>query len=115
MYLELLVIYTYIVHVSCAKSGNESSFYTDLILYTCMYLYTCTYVPSQFSRLGIQVSLAIYVCLSGIWLGGLFYLSFLSYFFELVCYAHVFPCMCRLDRGSNKAVQLCTYTFSYCN
>ena len=45
--------------------------------------------PSQFSRLGIQVSLAIYVCLSGIWLGGLFYLSFLSYFFKLVCYVHI--------------------------
>ena len=39
------------------------------------------------------MSLAIYVCLSGIWLGGLFYLSFLSYFFKLVCYAHVFPCI----------------------
>ena len=32
------------------------------------------------------------VCLSGLWLGGLLYLSFLSYFFKLVCYAHVFPC-----------------------
>ena len=36
-----------------------------------------------------------YVCLSGLWLGGLhvLYLSFLSYLFKLVCYAHVFPCM----------------------
>ena len=34
----------------------------------------------------IQVSLAIlYVCLSGLWLGGLLYLL------KLVCYAHVFP------------------------
>ena len=29
-----------------------------------------------------------YICLSGLWLGGLL----LSYFFKLVCYAHVFPC-----------------------
>ena len=63
--------------------------------------------PPQFSRLGIQVSLAIYmymyVCLSGLWLGGLLYLSFLSYFFKasvlyvetkgLHVYAHVFPCI----------------------
>ena len=48
--------------------------------------------PPQFSRLGIQVSLAIYVCLSGLWLGGLLHLSFLSDFLKLVCYAHVFPC-----------------------
>ena len=33
--------------------------------------------PPQFSRLGIQVSLAIYVCLSGLWLGGLLHLSLL--------------------------------------
>ena len=25
---------------------------------------------------------------------GLLYLSFLCYFFKLVCYAHVFPCTC---------------------
>ena len=31
--------------------------------------------PPQFSRVGIQVSLAIYVCLSGSWLGGLPFLS----------------------------------------
>ena len=49
---------------------------------------------AQFSRLGIQVSLAINVCLSGLWLGGLLYLSFLSYFFKLVCYAHAFACTC---------------------
>ena len=48
----------------------------------------------KISRLGIKISLsiAIYVCLSGQWLGGLLHLSFLSYFFKLVCYAHVFPC-----------------------
>ena len=35
--------------------------------------------PPQFSRLGIQVSLAIYVCLSGSWLGGLpLYFSYAS-------------------------------------
>ena len=34
-----------------------------------------------------------HACLSGLWLGGLLNLSFLSYFFKLVCYAHVFPCM----------------------
>ena len=38
------------------------------------------YMYVKFSRLGIQVSLAIYVCLSGLWLGGLLYLSFLSTF-----------------------------------
>ena len=68
--------------------------------------------PSQFSRLGIQVSLAIYVCLSGIWLGGLFYLSFLSYFFKLVCYAHVFPCifvLVKVHVCTILGLQLCTY------
>ena len=34
-----------------------------------------------------------YVCLSGLWLGRLLYLSFLSTFLKLVCYAHVFPCI----------------------
>ena len=48
--------------------------------------------PPQFSRLGIQVSLDIYVCLSRILLGGLLYLFFRSVFLKLVCYAHVFPC-----------------------
>ena len=43
-----------------------------------IYMYTCT--------------CTMYVCLSGLWLGGLLHLSFLSYFFKLVCYAHVFPC-----------------------
>ena len=51
-------------------------------------------VHAQFSRLGIQASLAIYVCLSGLWLGGLLYLSSLSVSLKLVCYAHVFPCTC---------------------
>ena len=38
----------------------------------------------------------IYVCLSGLWLGRLLHLSFLSTFLKLVCYAHVhvFPCVC---------------------
>ena len=36
----------------------------------------------------------IMFCLSVLCLGGLLYLSFLSYFFKLVCYAHVFPCTC---------------------
>ena len=44
-----------------------------------VHVYTCTCNPlPQFSRLGIQVSLAIYVYLSGLWLGGLLHLSFLS-------------------------------------
>ena len=43
--------------------------------------------PPQFSRLGIQVSLAIYVYLSGLWFGGLLHLSFFSDFLKLVCYA----------------------------
>ena len=32
---------------------------------------------------------------TGLWLGGLLYISFLSYFVKLVCYVHVhvFPCM----------------------
>ena len=41
-------------------------------LYVGMYMFN---PPPQFSRLGIQVSLAIYVCLSGLWLGGLLPLS----------------------------------------
>ena len=51
-------------------------------------------VHAQFSRLGIQVSLAIYVCLSGLWLGGLLYLYFLSVSLKIVCYAHVCTCTC---------------------
>ena len=39
----------------------------------------------------MSLATCIYVCLSGLWLGGLLYLSFLSYFFKLVCYIHVFP------------------------
>ena len=42
-----------------------------------------------------------YVCvhrLSGLWLGGLPYLSFLSVFLKLVCY--VFPCMSNLLGGA---------------
>ena len=38
---------------------------------------------------GVPSYYTMYVCLSGLWLGGLLYLSFLSYFFKLVCYAHV--------------------------
>ena len=41
----------------------------------------------------IHVSFTINVCLSGLWLGGLLYLSFLSDFLKLVFYAHVFPCL----------------------
>ena len=51
------------------------------------------------------MSLLLYVCLSGLWLGGLLYLSFLSYFFKLVCYAHVFPCIlttCRKGRNIER-------------
>ena len=40
----------------------------------------------------MYMSLAIYVCLPGLWLGRLLHLSFLSTFLKLVCYAHVFPC-----------------------
>ena len=47
--------------------------------------------PSQFSRLGIQVSLAI-ICLFVWAMVGWVALSFL-FFFKLVCYAHVFPCI----------------------
>ena len=36
--------------------------------------------------------LVIYVCLSGLWLGGLLYLSFLSIFLKLVCYMYVHMC-----------------------
>ena len=38
-------------------------------------------------------SMYMYVCLSGLWLGGSLHLSFLSDFLKLVCYAHVFPCI----------------------
>ena len=71
----------------------------------------CCYMYFQFSQFGtnpppppsqetsmymymhVLIHVAIYVCLSGLWLGGLLYLSFLSDFLKLVCYAHVFPCM----------------------
>ena len=43
---------------------------------TYMYTFTCT---------------CMHVCLSGLWLGGLLYCSFLSVFLKLVCHAHVFP------------------------
>ena len=33
----------------------------------------------------------VYVCLSGLWLGRLLHLSFLSTFLKRVCYEHVFP------------------------
>ena len=69
-----------ILHV---RTGMMSSQY-QVPVYTC----------PQFSRLGIQVSLAIYiyVCLSGLWFGGLLHLSFLCDFLKLVCYAHIFSC-----------------------
>ena len=72
------------------STANTETFHVHMM---CGESWLATNPPSQFSRLGIQVSLAIYVCLSGLWLGGLLYLSFLSYFFKLVCYAHVFPCI----------------------
>ena len=34
------------------------------------------------------------VCLSGLWLGGLPYLSFLSVFLKLVCYMYMYICTC---------------------
>ena len=37
--------------------------------------------------------LAICVCLSGLWLGGLLYLSFSSVYLKLVCYAHLYTCI----------------------
>ena len=40
------------------------------------------------------MSLAIIICLSGLWLGGLLYISFSFCFLKLVCYVHVFPCIC---------------------
>ena len=46
-----------------------------------------------------RVSMHVRVhCLSGLWLGGLPYLSFLSVFLKLVCY--VFPCMSNLLGGA---------------
>ena len=54
---------------------------------------TCFNPPSQFSRLGIQVSLAI-ICLFVWAMVGWVALPFFSFlfFFKLVCYVHVFPC-----------------------
>ena len=67
---------------------------------------TCTFnPPSQFSRLGIQASLAI-ICLFVWAMGGWVALPFFSFlfFFKLVCYAHVFPCTCTCT---------CTYVHVY--
>ena len=58
-----------------------------------MYMYTCTCrCVDKAGNPGVPSYYNI-ICLSGLWLGGLLYLSFLSYFFKLVCYAHVFPCI----------------------
>ena len=59
-----------------------------VIVHACKHVHVYTKIfnpPPQFSRLGIQVSLAIYICLSGLWLGGLPYLSVLSVFLKLGC------------------------------
>ena len=62
------------VHVHVVRSHQCSTAY--------MYMYNV-----------IHVSFTINVCLSGLWFGGLLYLSFLSDFLKLVFYAHVFPCL----------------------
>ena len=56
------------------------------------------HAPHQESFHIHYVHVLLYVCLSGLRLGGLLYLSFLSYFFKLVCYAHVFPCTSQLTK-----------------
>ena len=48
---------------------------------------TSTYVHDHF-----MCAYTVYVCLPGLWLGGLLHLSFLSVFLKLVCCAHVFSC-----------------------
>ena len=52
----------------------------------------------------------VYVCLSGLytciygWVGRLLHLSFLSDFLKLACYAHVFPCMKKLNHPLCRAL-----------
>ena len=58
--------------------------------------------PPQFSRLGIQVSLACYICLFVWAMVGWVTLPFFSFcFLKLVCYVHVFPrtCTCSCSPG----------------
>ena len=60
----------------------------------------------QFSRLGIQVSLAIYVCLF-VCLGGLLYLSFLSVFLKLMYmyfHVHVYTCITFMSVVTSRPV-----------
>ena len=62
-------------------------------VFVCMHVDVCELdVWGQFSRLGIQVSLAI-ICLFVRDMVGWVTLPFFSFLFlTLVCYAHVFPC-----------------------
>ena len=98
---KLQIVLYYIIYM---QQGNYSPplkiwGYSTVHYIIHVHSYTCT---SQFSRLGIQVSLAI-ICLF-VWATvGWVALPFFS-FFKLVCYAHVFPCMSVHYPGTSEAV-----------
>ena len=53
--------------------------------------YMTGYLSSQHvCTMYMYMSLAIYVCLAGLWLGGLLHLSFLSTFLKLVYAMHMY-------------------------
>ena len=70
-----LHVHVYPSHIGCA--------------HTCPYTYTCTVLKAGHPG----VPSYMYICLFvRDMVGWVILLSFLSYFFKLVCYAHVFPC-----------------------
>ena len=56
--------------------------------------------------------LAMYVCLSGLWLGGILNLYFLSVFLKLVCYAHVFKCNNSRGQGHTQCTDQTSKLYS---
>ena len=72
------------MYTTCIHMHTTCMFKHVYCKYTCIYIYMYKAghpgVPSY-----------LFVCLGYGWVGYFTFL-FLSYFFELVCYAHVFPC-----------------------
>ena len=86
------------------RGEKESVTGQPLLITTYMYMYMYN-PPSQFSRLGMYMYICLFVRDMVWWV---ILLSFLSYFFKLVCYAHVFPCTCTCTCNA------CTYNVHTC-